>query len=188
MLGKMPISLNALCCALAVHRARTRPSSRASPAGQQPKHSPRSSTCQSLIYKWSQQQSLSQRAAVTMKGEKHVKCLEGYLACTCVYYLAVSDSFRTCGLQSTRLLCPWDSLGQNIGVGYHPLLQGIFPTQGSKPGLLPYRQILYHLSHQRSPLGIYLAPNIYDLLYYQTKIIPMILTCIYCYIQYTAII
>ena len=34
----------------------------------------------------------------------------------------------------------------------HILLQGIFPTQGSNPGLLKYRQILYHLSHQGSPL------------------------------------
>ena len=28
-------------------------------------------------------------------------------------------------------LCPWDSPGQNTGVGYHDLLQGIFPTQVS---------------------------------------------------------
>ena len=32
-----------------------------------------------------------------------------------------------------RLLCPWDSPGKNTGVGYHALLQGIFPTQGSNP-------------------------------------------------------
>ena len=31
------------------------------------------------------------------------------------------------------------------------LLQGIFPTQGSNPGLLHCRQILYHLSHQGRP-------------------------------------
>ena len=31
------------------------------------------------------------------------------------------------------------------------LLQGIFPTQGSNPGVLHYRQILYGLSHQGSP-------------------------------------
>jgi len=30
-------------------------------------------------------------------------------------------------------------------------LQGIFPTQGSNPGLLHYRQILYQLSHKGSP-------------------------------------
>ena len=29
-----------------------------------------------------------------------------------------------------RLLCPWNSLGKNTGVGCHFLLQGIFPTQG----------------------------------------------------------
>ena len=33
----------------------------------------------------------------------------------------------------------------------HKLLQGIFPTQGSNPGLLHYRQILYQLSHKGSP-------------------------------------
>ena len=37
------------------------------------------------------------------------------------------------------------------GVGCHALLQGIFPTQGSNPGLPLCRQILYQLSHKRSP-------------------------------------
>ena len=37
------------------------------------------------------------------------------------------------------------------GVHSHSLLQGIFPTQGSNPGLLHCRQILYRLSHQGSP-------------------------------------
>ena len=36
----------------------------------------------------------------------------------------------------------------NTGVGCHALLQEIFPTQGSKPGLLHCRQIFYCLSHQ----------------------------------------
>ena len=44
-----------------------------------------------------------------------------------------------------------DSPGKNTGEGCHALLQGIFPTQGSNPGLPHYRQILYHLSHPRSP-------------------------------------
>ena len=44
-----------------------------------------------------------------------------------------------------------DSPGKNTGVGCHALLQGIFPIQGSNPGLLHYRQILYHLSYQGSP-------------------------------------
>ena len=32
-------------------------------------------------------------------------------------------------------------------MGYHFLFQGIFPNQGSNPGLLHCRQILYHLCH-----------------------------------------
>ena len=44
-----------------------------------------------------------------------------------------------------------DSPSKNTGVGCHALLQGIFLTQGSNPGLPYYRQILYHLNHQGSP-------------------------------------
>ena len=40
---------------------------------------------------------------------------------------------------------------QDTWVGCHSLLQGIFPTPGSNPGLLHCRYILYWLSHQRSP-------------------------------------
>ena len=47
-----------------------------------------------------------------------------------------------------RFLCPGNYLSQNTGVGSCSLLQGIFPTQGSSPSLLHWRQILYHLSHQ----------------------------------------
>ena len=36
-------------------------------------------------------------------------------------------------------------------VGNHSLHQVIFPIQGSNPGLLHCRQILYYLSHQGSP-------------------------------------
>ena len=38
--------------------------------------------------------------------------------------------------------CPWNSQGQNTGVGSLSLLQGIFPTQGSNPALPHCRQIL----------------------------------------------
>jgi len=44
-----------------------------------------------------------------------------------------------------------DSPDQNIGEGSCSFLQGIFPTQGLKPGLPHCRQILYHLGHQGSP-------------------------------------
>ena len=45
----------------------------------------------------------------------------------------------------------WDSPSKNTGVGSHSLLHGIFPTLGSNPDLLHFRQILYCLSHQQSP-------------------------------------
>ena len=43
-----------------------------------------------------------------------------------------------------------DSPGKNMGVGCHALLQGIFPSQGSNPGLPRCRRVLYCLSHQGS--------------------------------------
>ena len=46
---------------------------------------------------------------------------------------------------------PWNSLGQNTGMGSLFLLQGIFPTQGSNPGLPHFRWVLYQLSHKGSP-------------------------------------
>ena len=51
-------------------------------------------------------------------------------------------------LEPTRLFYPWDFLGKNTRMGCHFLLQRIFPNQGSNPGLLHCRQILYQLSHQ----------------------------------------
>ena len=62
----------------------------------------------------------------------------------------MSDSLRPHGLQPTRLFRPWDFPGKSTGVDCHFLLQRIFPTQGSNPGLLHCRQTLYHLSHQGS--------------------------------------
>ena len=66
----------------------------------------------------------------------------------------MSDSLQPRGLQSTRLLCPWHSPGKNTGVGCCFLLQGIFPIQGSKAGLLPCRQFLYRLSHIIFPVTL----------------------------------
>ena len=57
----------------------------------------------------------------------------------------VSDSLWPHGLYSL-----WNSSGQDTGVGSLSLLQGIFPTQGSNPGLPHCRQILYQLSHRGS--------------------------------------
>ena len=63
----------------------------------------------------------------------------------------VSDSLHPCGLYS-----PWNSpwISQNTGVGSLSLLQGIFPTQGSNPGLPHCRQILYQLSRKKPILTL----------------------------------
>ena len=61
---------------------------------------------------------------------------------------------RLCNLMDCSL--PGSSVqrhspGKNTRVDCHALLQGIFPTEGSNPGLLHCRQILYQLSYQGSP-------------------------------------
>ena len=74
--------------------------------------------------------------------------------------LVVSDSLWPYGLYYTRLLCPWSAPGKNPGVGSQSFLQRIFLTQGSNPGILGCRQILYCLSHQGSPFSPYFNANI----------------------------
>ena len=54
-------------------------------------------------------------------------------------------------VQPHGLYSPWNFPEQNTGVGSCSLLQGLFPTQGSNPGLPHCRQILYQLSHKGSP-------------------------------------
>ena len=88
-----------------------------------------------------------------------------FLCLFSMYYLC--ESIINLLLCLVTLLCPilWDPMdcsppgsfvhcgspGKNTGVGCHALLQRIFPTQGSNPGLPHCRQILYCLSHQGSP-------------------------------------
>ena len=54
----------------------------------------------------------------------HAKSLQQYL------------TLQPSRLSPARLLCPWDFPGKNTGMGCHAVFQGIFPTQGSKQGLL----------------------------------------------------
>ena len=57
-----------------------------------------------------------------------------------------------CSLSGSSV--PGDSPVKKTGVGFHFLLQGIFPTQGSNPGLLHCRRVLYQPSYhcsQRMP-------------------------------------
>ena len=72
----------------------------------------------------------------------------------CVCVLVVQSWLTLCNAMNYR---PQGSsvhgIFQNIGVGCHSLLQGIFPSQGLNLGLLcllNYRWILYPLSHQGS--------------------------------------
>ena len=71
-----------------------------------------------------------------------------------VFYTLVNEcenlSVGSCSLQPCGLCSPWNSPGQNTGVSSLSLLQGIFPTQGSKPDLLHCRWILYQLSYHGS--------------------------------------
>ena len=57
----------------------------------------------------------------------------------------LSDSLQSHGPH------PWNSPGQNAGMGCLFLLQGILPTQGSSPGLPHCGRIFYRLSHKGSP-------------------------------------
>ena len=70
-----------------------------------------------------------------------------------ISHLVMSSSLWLHGLQPSRLLCPWDFPGKNTGVGCHFLLQEIFLTQGSNPGLLHCKRILFHPSHRGSPIS-----------------------------------
>ena len=71
-----------------------------------------------------------------------------------MYFISESEVAQSCPTlcdpMDTRLLRPWDFLGKSTRVGCHFLLQGLFRTQRSNPGLLHCRQMLYRLSHQGS--------------------------------------
>ena len=67
------------------------------------------------------------------------------------------------GLLPTRLLCTWDFVGKNTGVGCHLLLQGIFLIQGSNSHLLCllYQQVdSLPLCHLGSPSAAHTVPQI----------------------------
>ena len=85
---------------------------------------------------------------------KNTKNFQIHHVCLCVLCFVAQPCPTLCNPMDCSLpgsSVHTDSRGKNTGVCCHALLQGIFPTQGSSPGLLHYRQILYHLSHQGSP-------------------------------------
>ena len=70
------------------------------------------------------------------------------LLCVNVSCSVLPYSLRHHGLQTARLLCPWNFPAKNTRVSSHSLLQEIFLTQGLNLGFLHCRQILYCLNHQ----------------------------------------
>ena len=77
-----------------------------------------------------------------------------YNVYVCVFVLSHAQLFATPGTVAHSRLCRWNFPGKNTGVGCYSLLQGIYPTQGSNPGLPYCRQILYRLSHQGNSEGM----------------------------------
>ena len=76
----------------------------------------------------------------------------------CESHSVVSNCLWSHGLNSPR-----NSSGENTGVGSFSLLQGIFPTQGSNPGLPYCRKILYQLSHKGRLIYRITMANWFDL-------------------------
>ena len=76
-------------------------------------------------------------------------------------FTELSGQSESCSVVSDylhELYSPQNFPGQNIRVGSLFLLQGILRTQGSNPGLLHCRQILYQLSHKGSATRFLFAP------------------------------
>ena len=98
--------------------------------------------------------------ALEIRKNKSKFCFIQVLFCFVIFMCLVPQSCPTL-LQPHRLWSTSSSVyedfaGNYTGVGCHALLQGIFPIQGSSPGLQHCRWILYHLSHQGSSFFIYI--------------------------------
>ena len=79
-----------------------------------------------------------------------VVCPPGEPPCHGVYW-SESCSVMSDSLRPMDLYSPWNSPGQNTGVGSLSLFQGTFPTQGLNPGFPHCRRILYCPSQQSKP-------------------------------------
>ena len=75
---------------------------------------------------------------------------EGIISCCCLVAKSYLTLLRPHGLQPVKLLCPWDFLGKDTGVGNHFLPQGIFPTRRMNP---------CHLHRQADSLPLSLQGN-----------------------------
>ena len=103
------------------------------------------------ISTWKKRRCTSTDASIKKLWKAHVM---EYCACYFVAKLYVI-LLRPQGLQLTRILCPWDFPGKNIGVCCHFLLQGIFLTQKLKSQFLHWQADYLPLTHQGSPVEYY---------------------------------
>ena len=94
-----------------------------------------------------------------------------YMWCV-LSHSVVSDALWPHGLWLARLLYPRNSPGKNTGVGYHFLLQRIFPTPGLNLRLLCLlnwqadSSPLSHLGSPTSYIRIYMSPDYYQVHHY----------------------
>ena len=96
------------------------------------------------------------RSIIEVSVQVFLKSLGIFLSLVCCAVLShsvVSDSLQPYGLQPARLLYPWGFSRQEQQSGLPCPPPGDLPN----PGLPCCRQILYHLSHQGSPIIIGLA-------------------------------
>ena len=85
---------------------------------------------------WNSRESFATQTNKIIGGSNDIYCK---IMCVCVLScLVVSNSLRSHRPQLSRHLCPQNFPGKNTGVGFHFLLQGIFPTQESNPCLLHF--------------------------------------------------
>ena len=121
---------------------------------------------------WTQSENFKNILAIKVPTLDFIECHNLWIrysyvrvAFLCVRYVCVracsviSDSLRPPGPYPTRFFCPWNFPGRNTGVGFHALLQRIFPTQESNRRLLCllYWQADYlPLHHLGSPGFLYI--------------------------------
>ena len=84
-------------------------------------------------------------------GHSNATCVCTVLGVLCLVTQSCPTLYDPMGYSSPSSSGHGNSSDKNTGVGYHALLQGIFPIAGSNPVLLHCRWILYWLNHQGSP-------------------------------------
>ena len=90
-------------------------------------------------------------------------------------------------LRPHRLYSPWHSPGQNTRVSSCSILHGIVPTQGSNPGLLHCRWILYQLSHEGSPFNPVYCPVFFSFVFLSAVLIGWFLVVQFTYVFFYVI-